>query len=223
MAGDGARALYLCNPNNPTGRLESRSRILELAEELEVRGTLLFLDECLLELVKGCEDHSCVKEVDSHPNLFIINSLTKSFGFPGIRIGYGIGSPELIQMMERGRLSWNLGAIEQCIGQCCFEDRYDHVIEAREMIDGEKRRMTNELRGLGLTSIEVPDSFFFFISLCDVGMNSSEFKDHMLQRGVMVRDCTSFGIDCHDHTRFSVRTRDKNDLFLLALERVLER
>jgi len=219
---DGLKAIYLCNPNNPTGRIESRSRILELAEEMESRGSLLFLDECLLELVKGCENHSCASEVQSHPNIFIINSLTKSFGFPGIRIGYGIGSPEMIDIMEKARLSWNLGGIEQCIGTCCFRDQYDHVVRAREIIDSEKRRMVEELRSLGMDSIDPPDSFFFFTSLEDLDLNSSQFKDLMLAEGIMVRDCTSFGSGCECFTRFSVRTKEKNDLFISVLEHVLE-
>lgn len=218
----GVKAVYLCNPNNPTGRLESRKRIMELAEELEHRGSLLFLDECLLELVEGCQHHSCSGEVESHDNLFIINSLTKSFGFPGLRIGYGIGSKGVIEQMERARLSWNMGGIEQMVAAVCIENHYDHVSNARRIIDSEKRRMSQELRSNGMHSANVPDAFFFFTSLEDLSLSSTDFKDLMLKEGIMVRDCSSFGRECENYTRFSVRTREKNDLLLSALERILE-
>jgi threonine-phosphate decarboxylase len=219
---EGLKAVYLCNPNNPTGRMESRKNILELAEELERRNALLFLDECLLELVEGCQDHTCVGEIESHSNMFIINSLTKSFGFPGLRVGYGIGSPGVIAQLEKARLSWNMGGIEQKLAASCIRDHYSHVAEARKIIDGEKRRMSKALRTMGMSTAAVPDSFFFFTSLQDLNLSSAKFKDQMLKQGIMVRDCTSFGNECENYTRFSVRTREKNDIFLLAFKRLLE-
>ncbi|NYT11527.1 MAG: histidinol-phosphate aminotransferase family protein [Methanomassiliicoccales archaeon] len=218
----GLKAVYLCNPNNPTGRLESKKKILELAEELEKRNALLFLDECLLELVEGSQNHTCAGEVESHSNMFIINSLTKSFGFPGLRVGYGIGSLGVIAQLEKARLSWNMGGIEQRVAASCVRDHYSHVTEASKIIDGEKRRMSEALKTMGMSTASVPDSFFFFSSLKDIGFTSVEFKDQMLKQGILVRDCTSFGNDCENYTRFSVRTREKNDVFLSAFKRVLE-
>ena len=174
-AKDGLKAMYICNPNNPTGRLEPKARIIELAEELEAKGTLLFLDECLLELVEGCESRTCTGEVESHDNLFIINSLTKSFGFPGLRVGYGIGSRAVIDLMEKARLSWNLGGMEQRIAARCVADHYDHVTEARSMIDAEKRVMSHRLLQLGMRSAGIPDGFFFFTSLDGLDLTSARF------------------------------------------------
>jgi threonine-phosphate decarboxylase len=214
----GCKIAYLCNPNNPTGRILARKHVLQCAQECERKRTLLFLDETLLELVPGSKDVTCVNEVASHDNIFLIRSLTKCFAMPGMRIGYGIGNSRIIQLLDMARLSWNLGQLEQHVGAKLLADCYGHISRAADMMKGERERMAKEIGKTGLVRIGVPDSFFFF-GRCP-GHNGRELQDLLLKQKVLVRDCASFGPPFENYIRFSVKVPEKNSILIDAFQKV---
>jgi len=213
-----ARALYICNPNNPTGTVEPKRRIMELVDECEAAGKLVFLDETLLDLVDGHDSLSCMSEVRGHSNLFIISSLTKSFAIPGLRVGYGVGSEEVVSMMDRARLSWNMGAIEQYVGTRLVSDHQDHVRRAAEMMSSERNRIKKAVDHIGLFSPLPDQCFFFFTRVNDPKLTAKDIVEHLLPRKVLVRDCSTFGRPFEKFVRFSVKTPEKNDLLISAME-----
>jgi threonine-phosphate decarboxylase len=212
----GAKLVYLCNPNNPTGSIVPRKRVLELVRECERSGTLVFLDETLLELVDGSKDITCIDEVASHENLFIIRSLTKCFAIPGLRIGYAVGSAPIVRHMEAARLSWNLGRVEQLVGARLLDDHYDHIAKAARMMAKEKSRVAKEVSSTGLVKASVPDAFFFFVPTVTTG---KEMQDRILDHRVLVRDCASFGPRFKDFVRFAVKTPERNDMLIDAFRK----
>lgn len=219
---DGAKAVYLCNPNNPTSRMVGRKDLLEIVKEAERRETMVFLDETLLELSARDEELSLVREVEGHSNLFIIRSFTKSFAMPGMRIGYGFGSKDVIRYMEAGRLTWNLGTIEQRVATRLMNDEQDHVRRAVNLLEEEKERMRSRVSRLMCDDLLLPDSYFFFAPLAKLGVGSPDFRKAMLKHGVLVRDCTSFGRPCDAYTRFCVKTPTLDEEFLSALTSAVE-
>lgn len=218
---DGAKAVYVCNPNNPTSRMVGRRDLLDLVDEAARKGTLVFLDETLLELSSRSAELSLVPEVEGHENLFIIRSFTKAFAMPGLRVGYGFGPRKMLQYLEAGRLTWNLGTIEQRVATRLMEEEQEHVARAVRMLEGEKRRM-HARAGRLMGKVPMPDSYFFFAPLDALGVASAEFRQHMLRHGVLVRDCSSFGGVCSGYTRFCVKTPEKNDEFLDALSSAVD-
>ena len=211
------KVLYLCNPNNPTGRVEERAAILEIVQECEKRGVLVFLDETLLELAPRSRERSCVDQVEGHDNLFVIGSMTKSFAIPGIRIGFGFGSKRLIDCMNAARLSWNVGHIEQCVATRLIDDHYGHVERAARMLDEERQWMQRELSKLAFPSSRTPDAYFFFSSMRPLAVTGHEMQGVMLNRGIMVRDCASFGRPFDNFIRFCVKDRERNEAFVHAM------
>ena len=217
----GAKALYICNPNNPTGRIEPRKKILEIVKECRDNGVLVFLDETLLELVPDHAEISCAGYVNDYENLVIAGSLTKSFAIPGIRIGYGISSPQLIEEMDKIRMTWNVGQIEQNVASILMSEYMDHVTKAAAVMAKESKRMHSDLKKTGFPVGKVSDSFFYFCSLRKLGINSSEFQRLMLKEKIMVRDCSSFGERFTDFVRFSVKDRERNEMFVKAVEKTM--
>lgn len=215
------KAVYICNPNNPTGRIEPREKILRIVKECAERNILVFLDETLLELVPSHSEVSCAGLVNKFDNLTVIGSLTKSFAIPGIRIGFGISSEDLIKAMDKVRMPWNVGCIEQYAASVLIRDHMDHVRKAADMMHGEAKRMHKELNDIGFRT-GMTDSFFFFNSLKSIGMGVPEFKYKMLSEKIMVRDCGSFGPEFKDHIRFCVKDRKRNDVFIDAVRKVTE-
>ncbi|MCL2890956.1 MAG: histidinol-phosphate aminotransferase family protein [Methanomassiliicoccaceae archaeon] len=219
-AADGVRAVYICNPNNPTGRIEPRWKILNIVKECAERSILVFLDETLLELVPSHSNTSCVKDVEKYDNLVVIGSLTKSFAIPGIRIGFGFASEAIIKAMDKVRTTWNVGHIEQHVATCLIRDHMDHVTKAADMMSREAERMHRSLNDIGF-KVNATDSFFFFNSLKNVGMSVPEFKLKMLSEKIMIRDCGSFGPEFKDHIRFCVKDEKRNDMFIDAVRKTI--
>ncbi len=217
----GVKAVYVCNPNNPTSRMVGRRDLLDLVQEAERKGTLVFLDETLLELSSRSDELSLVPEVEGQDNLFIIRSFTKAFAMPGIRVGYGLGSREMIRFLEAGRLTWNLGTIEQRVATRLMENEQEHVARAVRLLEKEKGRMQVGVEK-HLGPVPSPHSYFFFAPLGDLGVSSSQFRTAMLRHDVLVRDCSSFGERCEGYSRFCVKTPEKDDEFLVALGLAVE-
>lgn len=213
-----AKAVYLCNPNNPTGRIEPREKILAIAQECLDSGTMLFLDETLLELVPGHEDISCVRFVNKFPNMVIAGSLTKSFAIPGIRIGFGFGSSDTIAQMEKVRMTWNVGHAEQSIANILIKERMDHVERAAKLMVDESVDMNRRLSEVGFSTGDVSDSFFYFRSMKHLSVKASEVNAAMQNNGISLRDCASFGNPYEWFVRYSVKGRECNDRFIEAAE-----
>jgi len=215
---NGAKALYICNPNNPTGRIEPRKKILEIVKECRDEGVLVFLDETLLELVPEHEEISCIGYVNKFDNLVVAGSLTKSFAIPGIRIGYGAASAPLIEEMDKVRMTWNVGQIEQSTARILMSEHMGYVKKAAAVMAEESKTMNSELKRIGFPVGNVSDSFFYFCSLKELGIKCSKFQKLMLNEKVMVRDCASFGSGFDSYVRFSVKDGERNGMFVRAVE-----
>lgn len=213
----GAKAVYICNPNNPTGRVEPREKLLTFIERCERKGVLVFLDETLLELVHGYENITCVEYVNQFPNLIVVGSLTKSFAIPGVRIGFGFGSKELIDEMDKVRMTWNVGQIEQVVAKILIRDHMDYVHKAAEIMQKETKWIYSQLRDIGFPVTTMPDSYFFFNSLHPLNIDGATFADRMLDNRIMVRDCKSFGRPFDWYVRFCVKDHDRNMAFIQAV------
>lgn len=215
---DGAAALYICNPNNPTGRIEPRRKILEMVKECGDEGVPVFLDETLLELVPGHEEISCMGYVKKYENLVVAGSLTKSFAIPGIRIGYGAASAPMAEEMDKVRMTWNVGQIEQNAARILISEHMGYVRKAAALMAAESKVMNSDLKKIGFPVGNVSDSFFYFCSLKELGIKCSEFQKLMLKEKIMVRDCASFGERFGSFVRFSVKDRERNEMFVRAAE-----
>ena len=202
----GAAVRFLCNPNNPTGRLLSRGAMLGELERCCAAGTQLFVDEAFMDL-SSPEDS--ITDVCSE-NLFVMRSLTKSFAVPGIRFGFGFGSPDLIQKIETARTPWTINAFAEYYAKLAFA-HYHELRASAEKIAAEREWYYSCLAELGL-SYERSSVNYILIHL---NRNAAAVTRSMIDRGVLVRDCTSFGLpEC---IRVSVETRERNVRVLEAL------
>lgn len=217
----GAKAVYICNPNNPTGRIEPKDKLVRIVRECEDMGVLVFLDETLLELVPGFVDNTLSGMVSRFNNLVVASSLTKSYAIPGIRIGFGMASPDLAESMNKVRMTWNVGQVEQAVAIKLLRDCRDHVDHAAGVMAEESEAMNSALREIGFPAGDVSDSFFYFNSLESIGMDAPEFKARMMARGIAVRDCSSFGPQFSKYVRYSVKDKERNCRFVAAVDSVL--
>ncbi|TWT27617.1 histidinol-phosphate transaminase [Planomicrobium sp. CPCC 101110] len=187
----GCAALYVCNPHNPTGRLVPKSDLLDLAEACRQAGCELVADEAFVDFTG--EQNSLVPELNAHPNLIIVRSMTKMYAIPGLRLGYAMGAPSIIEALKSGAAHWNVNALSALIGARCFEETgyREKIIQAareeRQLMKGffhEKGCMATDSE-VNFLSFQLPDP-----------QRSGQFFSDMLKAGIVLRHTNSFhGMD----------------------------
>ena len=216
------RAVFICNPNNPTSRFEPKNKILEVVEECESRNILVFVDEAFIDFVGEGRSASCIHEVQNYDNLFVSRSLTKIFSIPGIRVGYGLGSKELVEYMDKTRLSWSVGVLEQFIASELLKSCDSYLDSTVKFVEIEKRYLYERISSIEGYEPLRPDANFLFIKIAQLGIDSTDFKNIMLDKGFLIRDCRSFGEEYSNYIRIGVKNRNLNDTLLEALKEVSE-
>jgi len=210
VSGMDANLRVICNPNNPTGILTPRDEMLALLDDCTKKGSRLFLDEAFMELAARDESISDIRSDE----LFVMRSITKCFSVPGIRFGFGFGPADLIEKIETVRIPWTVNAFAEAYTMQAL-DHYDDLLVSAEKISAEREWYFARLAELGLSFAQSSVNFI----LVHLGRNASEFTGAMLKHGVLVRDCTSFGLP--ESIRISVETRERNLRVVEALSACL--
>jgi len=200
-------AAFLCNPNNPTGQINRKKDVSRLLKSYSDQGTTLFLDEAFIELSAPAE--SLIDTRDTH--LCLLRSLTKCFSVPGLRFGYAFADPDLVRAMEVLRSPWSVNAFAEHFAIEAFK-KYHELEESRRKIRTERNYLLESLQDLGFT-VTPPAANFI---LADTGMDAATLRNSLTCYGVLVRDCTSFGLPFS--IRISVRTRSENKFLIEALQ-----
>ncbi|MGP8321003.1 MAG: threonine-phosphate decarboxylase CobD [Methanosarcinaceae archaeon] len=218
-----SRILFVCNPNNPTGTLILRKDMQVLAQRCENNRTLLFVDEAFIELSDPTQSIADIAAGNDY--VFVLRSLTKSFAIPGIRIGFGVASMKIAEMLNAARLPWNLGSIPDTIGTELLDMNggynSSYFIRSRELIKKEREYLTQriyDIRGLSPLASSVN---YILVNVSDFLMDSIELTQRLASHGILIRDCSSFHSFGSDHVRIAVRTRDENDRFVKMFGEVL--
>ncbi|MBP7120544.1 MAG: pyridoxal phosphate-dependent aminotransferase [Methanolinea sp.] len=210
-AGPGSKIHFLCNPNNPTGYLMEKDEILRLLDRCSREGCILAIDEAFIEI---SDDPSHQVADISHPSLFVIRSLTKSYAVPGIRFGFGLGDPAIIEQMEMRRLPWSVNAIAEKMAIAAFTEHGD-LSYSRKRIREERERVCTALADLPVEVIPSRTNFL----LLNLDRDVAPLCEALLHKGILVRDCHSFGLPCS--IRIAVRRREDNMRLVEALSECL--
>lgn len=203
---------FVCNPNNPTGKLLSKKNLQSIVRAAEENNTSVFVDECFIELVPG-RDESIVPLSERYKNLFILRSLTKSFAFAGMRLGYGIGSKQVISILNRIKIPWNVSGLAQKTAPVALSDRF-YLERAKKVIASETKFLKREISRLeGFECCDTTTNFM----LIKTSIDSTTLQKKLLKSNILVRDCKSFrGLE-GSFVRVAVRTRKDNRRLVEAL------
>jgi threonine-phosphate decarboxylase len=195
---------FLCNPNNPTGTVLPPEVIADWARRFPQ--TLFVVDEAYLPFVTGLGSVLARGE----RNVLVLHSLTKDCGLAGLRLGYAVGTEEVIVALRRTQPPWSVNALAQAAGVAALRDSA-HRQRCLERLTRSKQELTDGLMRLGLEP--VPSATHFF--LVRVG-DGAAFRRALLRRGVLVRDCASFGLPAY--VRISTRRPEENERLLRAIQ-----
>jgi threonine-phosphate decarboxylase len=196
---------FLCNPNNPTGRLVRKKDLLRIVEAASDLSCYLVVDEAFIDF---CPEESVSGEVASHPSLIVLRSMTKFFALSGLRIGYGLFHPSVAGRIWACKEPWTVNSLAQAAGMAVLEDG-PYQAASRQAMEREKTFMEEGLRRIGIPF--VPSWANYYLLKVEDGPRLAALLE---KKGIMVRDCSSFdGLD-RTYVRVAVRTRADNQRLL---------
>jgi histidinol-phosphate aminotransferase len=206
------RVLFVANPNNPTGTLASRANVLRLVNEAP-QEVLIVMDEAYLEFLDKPVDLLSMIRRGEPPNLLLMRTFSKIYGLAGLRLGYGIGHPDLIAALEKIRQPFNINALAQAAALAALDDT-EHVERTRHNNTAGLKFYEDACTQLKLKYI--PSAANFILVL--VGDGARVFNE-MQKLGVITRPMGGYQLP--EWLRISIGTPAENARCLAALKKVL--
>jgi histidinol-phosphate aminotransferase len=208
-------AIYLANPNNPTGSTFGRAEFDEFLAAVP-DGVLVVLDEAYIHYAVSMGLRDSVEAYRKRKNLLILRTFSKVYGLAGLRIGYAIGRPELVAAMNKLRTPFNTSGVAQAAALAALDDK-EHVARCIETNAVERKRLTEGLAKLGYRPVGSEANFIFIT----VGPGAQALSEELLHLGVIVRPLGWMGFS--EAMRISVGTAEENEKCLAAMAQAVLR
>lgn len=210
---DQTRLIFVANPNNPTGTAVAQKDVERFVSRLPKRVIAVF-DEAYYEYVESPDYPRMYDYVKSGANVIILRTFSKIYGLAGLRVGYGIARPEIIECLDQVREPFNVNSIAQ-VGALASLDDKDQVLRSRRVNSEGKKFLYRELERMGLPCVPSEANFVF----ADIKRDCRPVFTELLKRGVIVRTGDIFGYPTF--IRVTIGTEDDNRRFIKTLEEVL--
>ncbi|MDO5707963.1 MAG: histidinol-phosphate transaminase [Andreesenia angusta] len=204
---DSIDCLFICNPNNPTGKLLSEIELESILKNAKQKDQIVFIDESFIEFSDGRTAKDYIEEY----NLFILRSITKIYGVPGLRVGFGIGSKEIIKKMDRIKEPWSINSLALDALELYLIDE-DYKKKTLEWYKREKRRMYLLLKSIEELEVFDSEANFFMIKM-NIS-DGNELKKYCLDRGIYIRVCEDFYSLDKSYIRIAIRLEHENDIIV---------
>ena len=205
------RLMYLGTPNNPTGSVLKSADIQRFVEALPEH-ILLVLDEAYREFLDPSERLDPVALLARRRNLLVMRTFSKIYGLAGLRVGYGLGDPELLQVLRRLQLPFSVSSVAQAAAVAALEDDA-FAVQSRLLNAIERERMAKAFDARGIIHTASAGNFI----LAQVGEGARVARE-LMRRGVIIRPVDNYGLP--DWVRVSVGLKAENDRFLSTLDQL---
>ncbi|MEG2221781.1 MAG: aminotransferase class I/II-fold pyridoxal phosphate-dependent enzyme [Oscillospiraceae bacterium] len=207
--------LFLCEPNNPTGRTTEPALLRAILEKCKRCHTLLVVDECFLDCLDEPAAHTLESLVPDFPNLLLLKAFTKSYALAGLRLGYALcADGALLDKMRDCGQPWAVSSLAQAAGLAAL-DETDYLPRLRTLLAAERPRLQAGLTELGCTVYPGEANFLLFHCADD------RLAQRLRPRGILIRDCADFQGLGGGFYRIAVRTAAENVSLLNDLRGVL--
>ena len=197
--------VFLCNPNNPTGKLFESSQIEGLLSVCQKKSSYLVIDEAFIDFTLKAD--SFIRRAGHLSNLIVLRSLTKIYALAGLRIGYAVASKGMISRLSSCQYPWNVNSFALAAAKKALGDKA-YLKKTRTLIKKEKKYLWDNLRLIkGIEVFESEANYF----LCKLKTGTAaSLKKKLLKKNILIRDCSNFrGLD-KTYFRVAVRKRSEN-------------
>lgn len=209
---DDTRVLWIANPNNPTGTFLPWAEVEAFLETVPQQ-VLVVLDEAYGEFLPPAERCDTAAWLARFPNLLIVRTFSKAYGLAGLRVGYGLGSAEVIDLLNRVRHPFNVNAPALAAAEAALDD-VDFLARSYALNTAGMAQLAAGLSALGVDGVPSKGNFL----LAKVG-DAARINTELLTRGVIVRPVANYGLP--EFLRVSVGLAGQNTRFLDALKACL--
>lgn len=203
--------MFVCNPNNPTGRLIAPALLEQMIILCENRGIYLVIDECFMELTQK-ENHPCRNRISTCNYLIILKAFTKSFAMPGLRLGFiFVGSLDAAKQIQSILPPWNVSMPAQFAGEAAAKETV-YIQSCMELLIKERTWVCSRLEQFGY-KVYPSDTIFLLLE------GPEHLQDFCLQHKILIRDAGSFpGIKKNTY-RIGIKTHADNEKLLAVLKK----
>lgn len=208
------KLVFVCNPNNPTGTIVKKADVDRLLSVLPDH-VIAIMDEAYYEYVADSDYPDSLEYVRANKNVIVLRTFSKIYGLAGLRIGYGVARPELVNLIMRVREPFNVNLPAQAAAIAALKDS-EHVERSRRANDEGKNYLYQEFERMGLAYTPTETNFIWLVIRADCQKVFSK----LLRRGVIVRTGDIFGAP--DVIRVTIGTMEQNRRFIANLEEVLK-
>ncbi|HVN95671.1 MAG TPA: threonine-phosphate decarboxylase CobD [Syntrophorhabdaceae bacterium] len=205
-------AVFLCNPNNPTGRLIDHDMLLDIAQEMRKRQIYLIVDESFMDFSVG---RSVAHAVEKNPYLMVLKSLTKFYALAGLRLGYGIFPMHIAAMLRENKEPWTVNTLAQAAGVVALDEN-DYRERTKKLMSRQRGVFERGFRALGIEYVpSLANYFLLYIP------DAPKIAEQLESKGILVRGCANFkGLD-HRYLRVAVKSPKDNRSLLTSLKECL--
>lgn len=207
--------VFLCQPNNPTGRTVPRALLVQVLERCRAAGALLAVDECFCGLLDRPGDFTMKGLLGRYPNLLILKAFTKLYAMAGLRLGYCLcADTALLERMRGAGQPWPVSGPAQAAGVAALGET-EYVRAVRALVARERPRLAGELSRLGFRVIPGEANYLLFYT-------PAALIAPLRARGILLRDCGNYEGLGAGWYRTAVRTPEENRRLVAALEDILK-
>lgn len=207
------RMIFICNPNNPSGSVIHDETLKAFLGRVPAH-VLVVIDEAYFEFVRDSRCTTGIAFLESYPNAAVLRTFSKAYGLAGLRIGYGVMSASLAQLLHRVRMPFNVNSLALAAAAAALDDA-DFLDKTLATVHDGLDYLYAELSRRGLRCFPTQANFF----LMDVVRPADDVFQALLRNGVIVRSMRSYGYPTY--IRVSVGLPEENRRFLKALDKVL--
>ncbi|MEB3103811.1 histidinol-phosphate transaminase [Ferviditalea candida] len=207
------KIIWICNPNNPTGTMVSQQELKRFLEQVPDR-VLVVLDEAYIEYTATEDNSNSLKLLREHDNVVLLRTFSKIYGLASLRIGFGIGHPDVIHSINQVREPFNTTRYAQAAAMAAIKDQA-FITRCREENAKGIDYLTGEFERLGLSAYPAYGNFI----MVNVHRPAKSVFEGLLGRGIIVRG--GHQLDFPTSIRVTVGTPEQNSKFIQALEEVL--
>ena len=210
------KLVYVCHPNNPTGTMNTRAELDAFFERVPEH-VLVVVDQAYFEYIDDPDYADAVTEyLKRGRRVIVLRTFSKIYGLAGLRVGYAVGPPRCIAAMAKVRRPFDITTPAQ-IAALASLDESAEIARRRELNRAGLTHLEATLRRHDFDPVASVGNFVY----ADTGTDATELFDSLLREGVIVRPLAGFGAP--SAIRVSVGTREENEFFAHALDRVLAR
>lgn len=217
---DAADIMFLCNPNNPTGRLVEKDVLDTIVKRCEQAGTILCVDECFLPFHEKEAEISVKRYLKEYPHLVIIRAFTKVYGMPGIRLGYLMSyGDEIIEACHKNLPPWNVSLPAQLAGIAALQDK-TYLQRTKEYLKEQRDYLLAHLQeqvGNGWIKKIYPTSVNYILLEAETDV---DLKAALLKEGILIRDCSNYTGLREGYYRICVGTKEANAYLIEVLNKL---